>query len=316
MNADVTHSNSADNLTTDAFLPPESIADFACHCGEGPLWHPDENALYWVDIPTSRIFRWDAKKNTSEAFDVGENVGGMTLQENGDLLLFMARGAIKLRKPNGDLHTVLHEIPDERETRFNDVIADAEGRVYCGTMPTKERKGRLYRLERSGDLHIVRENVGCSNGMGFSPNGKQMVFTDTPTREITRFDYNRETGELTNESVFAALSSEGGHGAPDGLTVDKNGDIWSARWAGARIVCHDKNTGQEKAIIPFPCPNVTCPLFGGPDYGELYVTTAGGGDRPKNGPMAGVLFRLRPNPDAQMQVAPQGVPEFRSRIGL
>ena len=310
MNAEVTHS-----LTnTDAFLPPEPVADFACLCGEGPLWHPDENALYWTDIPTGRLFRFDAKDNTSEQVFSGEPVGGLTLQENGDLLLFMARGAVKVRKPSGDLHTILDEIPDERESRFNDVIADREGRVYCGTMPTKERKGRLYRLERDGTLHIVRENIGCANGMGFSPNGKQMVFTDTSAGEITRFDYNRTTGELTNESRFFSSSGKG-HGAPDGLTVDKTGDIWSARWGGARVVCHDKNTGHEKFVVPFPTPNITCPLFGGANYDELYVTTAGGGDRKQNGPLAGVLFRLRPNPDAKTP-PPSGVPEFRSRIGL
>ena len=306
---------SSNPTTADAFLPPEPIADYACHCGEGPLWHPDEQALYWTDIPTGRLFRYDAQSGTHEQVFAGESVGGMTLQADGSLLLFMARGAVKIRRPDGSLETVLDEIPDERETRFNDVIADPEGRVFCGTMSTKERKGRLYRLDTDGTLTIVRENVGCSNGMGFTPDLSQMYFTDTPTREIIRFDYDRQTGALMNEAVFATISSLSGEGSPDGMTVDKNGDVWSARWGGARLVCHDQKGGHEKSIISFPCPKVSCALFGGPDYADLYVTTAGGAEREKDGPSAGILFRLRPDPDAQTP-PPLGVPEFRSRIGL
>ena len=213
-------------ISFDGFLPPEPIADFACRCGEGPLWHPAEQVLYWVDIPTGRVLRYDPHgdngRGTSEQVWAGEEVGGLTLQADGSLLLFLARGAIKIRKPNGDMETVVEEIEGEQTTRFNDVIADPEGRVFCGTMPTRERKGRLYRLERDGSLHIVRENVGCANGMGFTPDRKQMYFTDTPTRQIVRFDYDVQTGALTNETVFANVSADAGHGAPDGMTVDKN----------------------------------------------------------------------------------------------
>ena len=306
-------------VSFDGFLPPEPVADFACRCGEGPLWHEGEQVLYWVDIPTGRVLRYDPNANngrgTSEQVWAGDEVGGLTLQADGSLLLFLARGAIKIRKPNGDMETVIDEIEGEQTTRFNDVIADPEGRVFCGTMPTRERKGRLYRLEHDGSLHIVRENVGCANGMGFTPDRKRMYFTDTPTRYIVRFDYNTQTGALTNESVFATVSPDAGHGVPDGMTVDKSGDVWSARWGGSRLVCHDQNDGREKAILPFPCPKVSSALFAGPNYSDLYVTTAGGGERENDGPHAGVLFRLRPNPNAQTP-PPVGVPEFVSRIGL
>ena len=63
----------------------------------------------------------------------------------------MDRGAVKTWR-KGALSTVIDEIPDERESRFNDVIADPEGRVFCGTMPTKDRLGGLYRLDPDGPL--------------------------------------------------------------------------------------------------------------------------------------------------------------------
>ena len=105
------------------------------------------------------------------------------------------RGAVKIWR-DGELATVIDEIPDERETRFNDVIADPEGRVFCGTMPTPERPGRLYRLDTDGTLHLILDEVGISNGMGFTADQRTMYFTDTPTLNIYRFDYDRLTGDI------------------------------------------------------------------------------------------------------------------------
>src|SRR5690606_40390823 len=102
-------------------MEPELIADYQCVTGEGPLWHPTEQRLYWADIPTGRMFRYDPKTGQHEQFYSDEVVGGFTIQDDGALLLFMARGAVKIWR-DGQLETILDEIPDERETRFNDVF--------------------------------------------------------------------------------------------------------------------------------------------------------------------------------------------------
>ena len=94
----------------------------------------------------------------------GEAVGGFTVEEDGALILFMARGAIK-RWIGGEFTTIVEELPEERENRFNDVIADPVGRVLCGTMSTPQRKGRLYRLDLDGSLTVLLKGIGCSNGL-------------------------------------------------------------------------------------------------------------------------------------------------------
>jgi len=66
--------------------------------------------------------------------------------------------------------------------------------------------------------------------------------------------------------------------------------------------------GNVTRRIMFPAKKVSCPAFGGPDYADLYVTTAGGDHKAEEGPGAGALFRV--------DVGVRGVPEFRSRIGL
>ena len=285
-------------------MQPEMIADYQCVTGEGPLWHPMEQRVYWADIPTGRMFRYDPATGHHEQFYQGDVVGGYTIQADGALLLFMARGAVKIWK-DGALTTVIDEIPDECETRFNDVFADTEGRVFCGTMPTKERLGRLYRLDTDGSIHLLLEGIGCSNGMGFTPDRKRLYYTDSGKREIYLFDYDAANGAITNQRLFVRTPE--GEGVPDGMTVDAEGYVWGARWDGGCLVRYSPQ-GQEVLRIPFPAKKVSSVIFGGSDYCDLYVTTAGGQDKAENGPGAGALFRLN--------LGIRGVPEFRSRIGL
>lgn len=285
-------------------MEPKLIADYACVTGEGPLWHPDEQRLYWVDIPKGRLFRYEPASGRHEQCLEGEALGGFTIQADGALLLFMARGAVKIWRA-GELTTVIDEIPDERSTRFNDVIADPVGRVFCGTMPTAERPGRLYRLDPDGTLTKLLDGIGCSNGMGFTLDRRQMYYTDSTAREIYLFDYDQATGAITNRRVFARNAPE--EGMPDGMTVDAEGYVWSARWDGGCLVRYAPD-GTEERRIAFPARKVSSVTFGGPDYTDIYVTTAGGDNKAAEGWGAGALFRLN--------LGIRGLPEFRSRIGL
>jgi sugar lactone lactonase YvrE len=283
-------------------VKPELIADYECVVGEGPLWHPGEQRLYWTDISTGRIFRYDPATGAHEQCYAGEVVGGFTIQADGALLLFMARGAVKIWR-EGELTTVVDEIPDERESRFNDVIADPAGRVFCGTMPTESQPGRLYRLDTDGMLTKLLDNITCSNGMGFTPDRRQMYYTDSFKHEIYLFDYDQGSGDITNRRVFVRTPED--EGVPDGMTVDAEGCIWSARWDGGCLVRYAPD-GSEVLRVNFPAKKVSSVTFGGTDYADMYVTTAGGDNKAQQGPGAGALFRL--NLDIQ------GVPEFPSRI--
>lgn len=285
-------------------MQPELIADYQCDTGENPLWHPDEQRLYWLDIPTGRMFRYDPASGKHEQCYQGEVVGGFTIQEDGALLLFMAKGAIKLWF-EGKLTTVVEDIPAERDTRFNDVIADPEGRVYCGTMAIPEHPGSLYRLDPDRSLTPLLDGIRVSNGLGFSRDLRKMYYTDSDKREIYLFDYDRSSGDITNQRIFVRTPDDGS--VPDGLTIDAEGYVWSARWDGGCLVRYRPDGSEERRIV-FPAKKVSSLTFGGADYKDIYVTTAGGYDKPGEGSGAGALFRLR--------LGIQGVPEFRSRIQL
>lgn len=283
-------------------MKPKIVADTRLVVGEGTLWHAGEQKLYWLDIPNGSIYRYDPREGRHERIYAGEVIGGFTIQADGSLLLFMARGAVRTWK-RGELSTVIEEIPEERETRFNDVIADPEGRVFCGTMSTPKRPGCLYRLGRDGKITRLLEGIGISNGLGFSPDRKRLYYTDSAKGEIYVFDYDKAGGTISNQRVLIRVPAS--EGEPDGLTVDAEGYLWSARWNGGCIVRFSPE-GREVLRVELPARKVSCLTFGGMDCQDIYISTAGGDKRDEEGPGAGALFCLN--------LGIRGRAEFPSRV--
>ncbi len=283
---------------------PRVVADTRLACGEGTLWHEAEQRLYWLDIPKGSIYRYDPREGRHERVHAGEVIGGFTIQADGSLLLFMARGAVRIWK-RGELTTVIEGLPEEQEARFNDVIADPEGRVFCGTLSTlsPQRPRCLYRLERDGSMARILEGIGISNGMGFTPDLKRMYYTDSSKGEIYVFDYERSSGAIRNQRVLIRIPAS--EGEPDGMTVDEEGFLWSARWNGGCIVRFSPE-GREVLRVRLPARKVSCLTFGGRDHRDIYISTAGGDQRELEGPGAGALFCVN------LGIA--GRAEFASRV--
>ena len=296
-------------------MHPEIVADYTNHVGEGPTWNPREQKLYWIDIPNGRIFWYDPDTGQHAQMYEGPVMGGFTMQEDGSLLLFMENGAVGILR-NGKLESVINNLPGENLNRFNDVIADPAGRVFGGTMPKDsdtamagEKNGTLYRIDTDGTATAVMEDLGIPNGLGFTPDGNKMYFTDSTAFKIYVFDYDQESGELSNRKVFIETSPD--QGVPDGMTVDSEGFVWSARAMGGAIYRYTPE-GQHDTCIRFDTANIPSSVaFGGKHLDELYVTTIGGENRSTNedpGPDAGVLFRLSPGI--------KGLPENFTKVGL
>lgn len=283
----------------------EIVAEGDHRVGEGPLWHPLKEVLYYVDITTGRLFQYDpATADNEEIVSLERPLGGYTIQADGSLLLFLGEGAIASWDGSA-VTTLIDGIPRERDSRFNDVIADPEGRVFAGTMPTDEQLGRLYRIDRDGSYTLADERgFDIPNGMGFTPDGRGMYVTESQQRTIYLYEYDRATGELSNRRPFVELDPDGPE--PDGMTVDRAGNVWSGQWNGHAVQVFDPD-GKEIDRIEVPVPKASSVTFGGVDYRDLYITTAKGHDA-EDDPPAGSVFRARPDHT--------GVPEFRSRIAV
>jgi sugar lactone lactonase YvrE len=136
----------------------------------------------------------------------------------------------------------------------------------------------------------METGIQISNGIGWSPNHKIMYYTDSPLRVIYIYDYDLESGSITNRRNFANVPAEDGF--PDGLTVDSEGFVWSAHWDGWRITRYDPE-GKIERVIYLPVQRPTSCTFGGRELDQLFITSAWTGlsttDRLEQ-PLAGDLF--------------------------
>lgn len=286
---------------------PVLIAKYNHKVGEGPLWHPDERCIYWVDIPTGRLFRYDPEtKESEQVLSIDRAIGGYTIQADGTFALFTGQGGVALwTGGDDDIEYIIDSIPGEENSRFNDVIADPMGRVFAGTMPTNHELGSLYRIDPDGSYELVdTDGYQIPNGMALTPDRKTLYVTESEAHTIHKFDYDQATGTLSGKKTYLQLPEK--DAVPDGMTVDEENHVWSAQWNGHRLVRYDPDSAEPVTQIDFQIPKVSSITFGGDNYDELYVTTAKGHNS-EDAPPAGSLFRI----DADVR----GVPEFRSRIG-
>lgn len=279
----------------------EPVGDVTAVLGEGPYWVPENSCLLWVDIPNGLLLRTDLPSGATASMALGAvsaafpALGGGILTAGGSRLMLNTPPAAA-----GEDWTsrTIAEAPALDGVRFNDASVDPAGRVWVGSMHIGETEplGALYRLDPGSVLTPVVKGVTVSNGLGWSPDGARLYYTDSPMRRIDVFDYDPATGEAFQRRVFADLSYADGF--PDGLTVDVDGCVWVAMWGGGvlrRLTPH----GQQDAVLPMPVSRPTSCAFGGPDMTDLYVTTANIGmtdaERAAE-PLAGRLLRVHPGP--------------------
>jgi D-xylonolactonase len=278
-----------------------AIANYHCIVGENPLYNPDDGCLYWIDIDAGRIFRARHATGEHECIHEGPVLGGFTLQADGSLLLFEADRIASLDRHGK--RRVLVDGVDADMARFNDVIADPEGRVFAGTIGRSDTSGGLYRIERDGRVTCLFKGTGIANGMAFTGDQRSFYWTNSSSRQIFRFDYAREDGALTGRRLFHSSASP--EDTPDGLTLDENDRVYSARWGGHAVLRLDAEGGVAERI-ELPVERVASCAFGGPELDALYVTTAAGA--PGGTGDDGTLYRV--------DVGARGRLEHRSRVML
>ncbi len=264
--------------------------------GEGPLWSAVEQVVYFVDIERSRVFRHRVGYEGGEIFEMSEQTCALGLCAVGGLVAAMRSGFAFLDLATKTLEPIATPEPERPGNRFNDGKVDATGCFWAGTMDDAHEQptGCLYRLDR--DLHWERKDEGyvITNGPAWSPDGRVMYHNDSVARHVLAFDCDLETGSLSNRRVFARIPEEDGY--PDGLTVDAEGGLWCALFAGGKVVRFTPDGKRDRAI-ELPVSNVTSCTFGGPSLETLFITTAStqlDTEQRAAQPLAGGLFAVEP----------------------
>lgn len=265
--------------------------------GEGACWFPRERKLYWVDILRCEVHRFDPGAGTDEVRVAPCHVTMVQPTTRGDLVLGTRDGIARMDFESGSFEPLCDPEADLPGNRFNDGKPDPRGRLFIGSLAYdgSDKKANLWRIEPDLRCTKLVDHAGNSNGLGWSPDGKTFYWTDTKTGCVFAFDYDAETGDITNRRT--AVEVDKAMGRPDGLAVDAEGFLWTALWAGFGVARWDPSSGKLVEKVSCPAPNVTCPAFGGDDLGVLYFTTAQKGRdeaEPATEPEAGNIFAARP----------------------
>jgi len=275
---------------------PELAAAVANKVGEGPVWLVDQQRLLWVDI-TGQLLQWfDSATGGVETFAVGRDVGAVAPAESGKLVAAVGDGFLAVDPELRSTELVAPVEADQPANRMNDGKCDTRGRFWAGTMGYDLRPGAaaLYRLNGDCTVDTVLKPVTLSNGLDWSPDDRLMYYVDSKTQRLDVFDYDPDTGALSNRRTLLEIPEA--EGLPDGLTVDAEGCVWLALW-GAGRVRRITPAGKVDRVLELPVTQVTSCAFGGPDMADLYVTSAAHGlsaAELARQPEAGSLFVCRP----------------------
>jgi len=263
--------------------------------GEGAIWHPDEQVLYWIDITGKKLHRYDPEKNDNTTLEMDGMIGTVIPDYGKYSVVVALETGIKGVLPDGSMELLAAYPANEPSgNRFNDGKCDPAGRFWVGTMSKKETKGagNLYCFDGK-DLVLKESPVSISNGIAWSKDGKTMYYIDTPEQVVFAYDFDLATGNIKNRRIAFKVPEINGY--PDGMTIDSDGNLWIAHWNGAAVICYDPHTGKEMHKIKVRALNVTSCSFGGKDLKTLYITSARQGlteQQLKEYPLSGKLFSV------------------------
>jgi L-arabinonolactonase len=239
--------------------------------GESPVWDVSAQALYYIDVLGKLVLRYDPRSNETGRWSLPGIVGSVALRERGGVIVALEDGIYGLELDSG-MTRPLARIPRNPRIQFTDGKVDRKGRFLVGTFDWRmtDPIGSLFRLDTDGTLQSIDHNYVCSNGPCWSPDSSVFYHADSKTYTIFAYDYDLESGSVSNRRVFTNTQTLGG--LPDGATVDSDGCLWVALPPSSKIACYDPNAKIER-IVNMPIPMPASVMFGGANLDLLYVTS-------------------------------------------
>lgn len=276
--------------------------------GECPIWCEQTGTLWWVDVLTPTLMSYVPKMGRVQQHQVeARRIGSLALREKGGLVLACDNGLFAFDPKRGTQKFLVDLEPGVTGHRKNDGRADWAGNFWIGTLRETDYApvGALYRVQPDHCASREVAELAIPNGLAFDEDRKRMYFADTRAYTIWMRDYDPEQNRLGEPRIFATTTAPA---RPDGSCIDEEGFVWSAIYAGGKLIRFDP-TGAVDRIIELPVSHPTCCCFGGNKLDTLFVTSAieplTDGERSRE-PLAGKLLALKPSV--------LGRPEFKTRL--
>lgn len=287
----------------------QTVSTETFELGESPFWHPQEQTLYWVDIPGKKVLRANVYMGTVETWSMPTEPGCIAPALSGGLVIARRDGVFRAHDWGGALQKIATLPYDVAVVRANDGKCDALGRFWVGTIdePKARQAAALYSIDCRKGPAVIAQHAGealTGNGLAWSVDGRTLYWSDTPNHIIHAWTYDLDGNVLSGHRSFAAFARKPDgwtfedsryQGRPDGAAVDVQGNYYAAMFEGRRIAKFSPD-GRLLEEIPTPAQCPTMPCFGGEDLKTLYLTTARHGrsaDELKRFPLSGAVFSMR-----------------------
>uniref|UniRef100_A0A1A8UWU3 Regucalcin n=1 Tax=Nothobranchius furzeri TaxID=105023 RepID=A0A1A8UWU3_NOTFU len=279
----------------------ESVVKVSALIGEGPVWEESEQTLLFVDIAGQKIHRWSPTTCQIQSIETDDTVGFAVPRKSSGYVAGVGRSIVAIDWSTEVMTSLVDFDEDKPNNRLNDGKVDPMGRLLAGTMGKEEQPAQVQK--KQGSLYSVNSEylvtkhlseVDISNGLEWSLDQKTFFYIDSLALSVDAFDYNSSTGHLSNRRVVYHM--EEGEGLPDGMTIDAEGNLWVACYNGGRVIRIDPTTGKRLQTVSLPVMKTTSCCFGGPDYSDLYVTSASLGlskSERNQQPLSGNTFRVK-----------------------
>ncbi|RCW86798.1 SMP-30/gluconolactonase/LRE family protein [Paracoccus lutimaris] len=263
-------------IVTEAPGPvPDSLTDHATgrdFMGENPVWSARDGRLYWLDIlaPALRSLAPQSGHNTHRILP--RVIGGLALAMDGRMI-HLGQGGIFTHDPaSGSQNLLLDPEPELPDNRFNTAAVDPGGCLWAGTMSLRNRPGTgaLYRITPELGVRRVIGPVGLPKNCAFSPDGRQLYYTDGARKAILRHDLDIKSGSIGPEQILFSATSDSG--LPNGIACDSEGMIWVAMLGGWSVWRLDPQ-GRVERRVALPVPMPTAVTLGGADMRRLFITS-------------------------------------------
>lgn len=251
---------------------PDVIYKARLALGEGARWHAEWQKFLFIDISGKLIGTCNPADGRISTIKIGAMPGMLSPAENDRLLVALQGKIVLLDIESGKMQT-LAKFNEPRENRSNDGACDALGRLWVGTMHVnaKLQSGNLYCYDK-GRLKKKLNQTSVSNGICWSPDNQTMYYIDSFEYHIRAFDYDLETGSISNGRIVVEITEPGT--VADGMCIDGDGMLWVAIWGGGCVNRYNPVTGACIGKIEINAPNVTSCAFGGELMDQMLITTA------------------------------------------
>lgn len=243
--------------------------------GEAPIWW--NNKLYYVDIEGHAIIELDPQSENERTWDLGERVGTLVPTAGNAWLYAGDSGIYTIDLSSGEKQLLADpEAALRHQNRFNDGKCDPAGRFWSGSISLIKDPGSasLYCLDTTGSLALKQAGLTNSNGICWSLDHTKMYHIDTPTRQVSVYDYALHSGKISNRQLCIDTAAYGFDSSPDGMTIDSQGRLWIAFCHGGAVACFDPASKQALVeSVKIPCVETTACCFGGSNLQRLFITT-------------------------------------------